>query len=101
MDGDHSERPTRPSTGPFAERPYHRRTPTLEAGMSSRARPSGVAILVALIALTVGACAGAAPSASSGASAAPTPVAARTPGPTGAPELAAMLPDRAGGQDFV
>ena len=53
-----------------------------------------------LLALGLAACAGTAPSATTGATAVPT-AADRTPGTSGAPELAAMLPSSAGGVDFV
>lgn len=72
--------------------------------MSSVPRPSRaalVAVLASLAAAFLLAGCGSAPSAATGATTAPPDVAERTPGPTGAPELAAMLPDSAGGQALV
>jgi hypothetical protein len=65
----------------------------------SRAVLAFVFALAAAIAI-VG-CGGGASSAAPGVTPVPTPAADRTPGPSGAPELAAMLPDTAGGTDFV
>ena len=60
---------------------------------------SGVGL--AVVALALSACGGTASSAGPDAAASPTAAAERTPGPSGAPELAAMLPAAAGGVDFV
>ena len=64
-------------------------------------RRSRAVLVVLALSLSFAACARGVPSAEPGATPAPTTAAERTPGPSGAPELAAMLPDSAGGQDFV
>ncbi len=56
---------------------------------------------LAAVALTLAACGGASSPATPGAAASPTAAVDRTPGPSGAPDLAAMLPASAGGVDFV
>lgn len=66
--------------------------------MSTPRRLATGAVVLA-IALAVAACGGS--TASSGSSGATPVPAERTPGPSAAPELAAMLPDKAGGLDFV
>jgi hypothetical protein len=56
---------------------------------------------IAVVTLVFAACGGAASSAAPETAASPTGAADRTPGPSGAPELAAMLPASAGGVDLV
>jgi hypothetical protein len=71
--------------------------------MSSIPRASRAAPVLPVLALTfvLVACGGAPSSTAPGATPVPAIAADRTPGPSAAPELAAMLPDSAGGEDLV
>jgi hypothetical protein len=72
--------------------------------MSSTPRPSravSAVVLSLLAALALAGCGSTPSSAAAGATPVPTTAAERTPGPSGAPALAAMLPGSAGGTDFV